>query len=242
MVSFFSQMKFKQFFYIVFPPLEKYDFLISGFVAKNPKFNFYFLKRFLKKQLREDLKLAIPRQRHSKNILAIRTKSDLKLLKRDVFDGVLTNLKNIVLCVCVADCVPIFILDHKQKVVGMIHSGWRGALLNMAQESISQMIKCFKSNPQDITLVLGPFIQSCCYEISPAVAILFTPDCLKKDKDGIKLDLGKILLKQFMKSGVKQKNIFVSDECTFCNVGKYYSYRREKNKSKRMVGFIGIKK
>ena len=242
MMSFSSQVKFKQFSYIVFPPLEKHDFLISGLVIKNREFNFSNVKEFIGKQLRKDLKLAIPRQRHSKNILVIRKKGDLRLLKRGVFDGVLTNLKNIFLCVCVADCVAIFIVDYNKKVVGMIHSGWRGALFNIAQESISQMIKCFESNPQDITLVLGPFIRSCCYKISPPVAILFTPDCLKKDKDGIKLDLGKILLKQFIKSGVKRKNIFVSDECTFCNGDRHYSYRREKNKSKRMIGFIGIKK
>jgi hypothetical protein len=133
-------------------------------------------------------------------------------------------------------------VDHKRKVAGIIHCGWRGALLNIAQESIAQMVKFFKSNPQDITLVLGPFIQSCCYKISSSVAILFSRDCLKKDKDGIKLDLGKVLVKQFIESGVKRRNISISKECTFCNQDKYYSYRREKDKSKRMIGFIGIKK
>jgi len=236
------QIKGKKFSYLVFPLLEKYDFLISGFVNKNRKFNFSDLKRFLAKQLGKDFKLAIPRQNHSNKILAIRKKGDLKLLKKDSFDGVLTNLKNIFLCVQVADCVPLFMVDHKRKVAGIIHCGWRGALLNIAQESIAQMVKFFKSNPQDITLVLGPFIQSCCYKISSSVAILFSRDCLKKDKDGIKLDLGKVLVKQFIESGVKRRNISISKECTFCNQDKYYSYRREKDKSKRMIGFIGIKK
>ena len=235
----FLELKDRNFPYQVFSPLKEYDFLFSGFVTKNQKLTLGDLNEFLSGQLRREVTLAVPRQSHSNKILVIRKKEDLRLLKSGYFDGLLTNLKNIFLCVQVADCVPIFMVDHKKKVVGLIHGGWRGGLQGIAGRSISQMVQFFKSDPEDIVLVFGPFIQSCCYKVCPSVAVLFGPDCLRKDKDTVRLDLGKVLAKQFVRTGVKRKNIFISEECTFCNVEEYYSYRREKDKSKRMIGFIG---
>ena len=41
-------------------------------------------------------------------------------------DALITNKKNLGLAITVADCTPIFIYDHKNKVIAGVHSGWRG--------------------------------------------------------------------------------------------------------------------
>ena len=38
------------------------------------------------------------------------------------FDGMITNEKRLLLCTLQADCVPVFLLDPVQQVIGMVHS------------------------------------------------------------------------------------------------------------------------
>lgn len=41
-------------------------------------------------------------------------------------DALVTNLKNVPLLIFTADCVPVAIVDKKNKVIGVAHAGWRG--------------------------------------------------------------------------------------------------------------------
>ena len=57
----------------------------------------------------------------------------------------------------------------------------------------------------------------------------------------MKVDLLSIIKKQLLSLGVKPENISSSDECTFCNVEKYFSYRRDKpEKAHSMIAYIVI--
>ena len=46
----------------------------------------------------------------------------------DNVDGLITNNENIALWVMTGDCAPIILFDPVKKVVGLVHSGWRGAV------------------------------------------------------------------------------------------------------------------
>ncbi len=43
-------------------------------------------------------------------------------------DALITNVPGVPLITFYADCVPIFILDPKNRAVGLVHSGWRGTV------------------------------------------------------------------------------------------------------------------
>jgi copper oxidase (laccase) domain-containing protein len=45
---------------------------------------------------------------------------------------------------------------------------------------------------------------------------------------------------QALSMGVPEKNIWVSEECTFCNPEKFFSYRYALGSTGRQGGFIGI--
>ncbi len=47
-------------------------------------------------------------------------------------DGLTTNQADVILTVTVADCVPIYFFDPKNKAIGLAHAGWRGTLQNIA--------------------------------------------------------------------------------------------------------------
>ena len=81
-------------------------------------------------------------------------------------DSLITNLKNVPLLVFTADCVPIAIIDKKNKAVGLAHAGWRGTYEKIAQKTIEGMVNNYKTSVEDIVCIIGPSIGPCCYEVS----------------------------------------------------------------------------
>ena len=44
-----------------------------------------------------------------------------------------------------ADCLPVYIYDIKNRVISLVHSGWKGNMKDRALESIKLMEQNFKS-------------------------------------------------------------------------------------------------
>ena len=77
--------------------------------------------------------LILMHQTHSNKVVELRRQN----FKRKIYaDAMITSIKNLVLGVVTADCVPILIFDKKNKIIGCIHSGWRGAFANIIKNTI----------------------------------------------------------------------------------------------------------
>lgn len=88
-------------------------------------------------------------------------------------DALLTDQDGILLSVAVADCLPVFLVDTKRRVVAAIHCGWRGALARVIDHTAGEMSRIFHSGPEDWLAVLGPSIRACCYEVGEEVVAAF---------------------------------------------------------------------
>jgi YfiH family protein len=232
--------------WLFFSPLLNFDFISHGFIIKSKKQNLSTqekrntLKRLIKNISSEEKHLIVPQQIHGNDCLAIKKGDELK--KKYKGDAILTNRRDIFLTVSVADCLPIFLVEPKRKVVGLVHAGWRGTLLEIAKETIKKAQKEFGCKPENFILLFGPAIQKCCYDISEGIAILFDEDCLiRRSGEKSKLDLICANVKQFLNCGVKRKNILATNDCTYCNKDMFHSFRRDGDKAGRMIAFIGIK-
>jgi len=158
-------------------------------------------------------------------------------------DGLITNAKNIFLTVTVADCVPIYFYDQNKQIIGLAHAGWRGVLKNMAKSMIDMMIKKFSSNSNDIVVHIGPHLQKCHFEVKDDVASLFDNKYVVRTENLMTVDLLSMIKNQLIAQGVRAKNISSSNDCTFENMEKYFSYRRDKpEQAESMVSYIGITK
>ena len=78
----------------------------------------------------EPLHFIVANQTHSDNIKII-TKKETKGWESlsdaiEDCDALITDLKDVVLNVLTADCVPILLYDKKKEVVAAIHAGWKG--------------------------------------------------------------------------------------------------------------------
>lgn len=165
--------------------------------------------------------------------------SDFNLYNTQTADAMVTDILDLALVIQVADCQPILLLDPVKKVVGNIHSGWRGSIQNIIGKSIDAMQENFGSDPQTILAGIGPSLGPCCSEFVNYAREI--PEHLwkyKNDKDHF--DFWRISLDQLTEKGLKPENITLSGVCTRCAASTFFSYR-DNNITGRFAAVIKLK-
>ena len=165
-------------------------------------------------------------------------------------DGLITNVKGIVLATFYADCVPLFFIDVKNKAIGLSHSGWRGTVGRMGALTVEAMRREYGTKPEDICAAIGPSICQECYEVSEDVAEAFRQEFNKDGQSGqillskgngkYQLDLwraNQIILEE---AGVSPEKIQVTDICTCCNPEYLFSHRASQGKRGNLGAFLGL--
>jgi polyphenol oxidase len=163
-------------------------------------------------------------------------------------DGFFTNEKGILLTLCFADCVPLFFLDKRTKMIGIAHAGWKGTVNNIAKKMVQNWEK-EGIDPKDILVVIGPSICEKCYIVDDYVIDFvqkILEDVEKKpynliNKGQYHLDLKQLNKLLLMQNGIKESNIYVTDYCSSCDENEFFSHRRDNGKTGRMMSFIGWK-
>lgn len=144
-------------------------------------------------------------------------------------DGILIDKKGIVGMIMVADCNPVLLFDTQKEVLVMLHAGRVGIESGIVLEGLRILKKQYQSLMENISVLIGPSIRSCCYEVGEEV---FRDDTLLKGKtikeNKIYLDLLVVLKGQLQQKGVQDKNIAINPTCTCCSL-EYFSYRRDKH-------------
>ncbi|MDO8529668.1 MAG: peptidoglycan editing factor PgeF [bacterium] len=158
-------------------------------------------------------------------------------------DGLATNKQNIFLSITVADCIPVYFYEPERKIIALAHCGWRGIIQEIIKNTLEK-IENLGGNAQNFEVALGPGIDKCHFEIKEDILNQFKkyPNFIEKRDSKIFIDLKGIIRKQLTEIGIKPENIEESDECTFENHSKYFSYRKDKPKAiEAMVAVIGYK-
>lgn len=177
----------------------------------------------------------IPGQTHSNNVLVASEQG-----RYAETDAVITVNPELILTVRVADCIPFFLFDKETHNRGMVHAGWRGIVNNILPRVMEKMVEC-GSSPGDIFVLGGPSLQQCCFEVGPEVADQFDDYFLIKGPgDRFYVDSYGAGVRQFRESGVPEDHVISFNECTMCTNNKYHSFRRDGDRSGRMVAMIGL--
>ena len=151
--------------------------------------------------------------------------------KRLTGDAMITNKRNIAISILTADCAPILIVEKKQKFVGAIHAGWKGAFKGIVKKTI-QLLKKNGCSEKDMIACIGPCIKKNSYEVKNDFFKLFK-DKNKKNvnfftfkKKKIYFDLSEYIKSQFYENGVKKIDIIRKD--TYALKNNFFSSRRAK--------------
>jgi len=184
-------------------------------------------------------------------------------------DASATNRPGILLGIQTADCVPILLVDPKNRAVAAIHAGWRGTLARITQKVVGRLQLEFGSKPSQLLAAIGPSIGPCCYEVAADFVSKFTAqfadaaDYFDEPRSGeepnplqwlnmkppghqpppknVHLDLRKANRSQLLAAGLRSQNIYSSDLCTACRSDLLFSHRREGPFSGRLLAAIGIR-
>jgi len=184
-------------------------------------------------------------------------------------DASITGRAGLLLGVQTADCVPILLVDTKNRAVAAVHAGWRGTLQRIVTKTIGKMQMRFGTKPADLLAAIGPSIGACCYEVGTEVAVQFKsqfpnahewfdelrtgdepnplqwlsmmPPGHQPPPKNVLLDLKRANRAQLLDAGVRSESVFASDLCTACRRDLLFSYRKEGTTTGRLMAVIGIR-
>lgn len=194
------------------------------------------------------------KQTHTTNVKIVSKKDCGKGIYRerdyDDVDGMITNEKGIVLATYFADCVPLYMVDTKNKAIGLSHSGWRGTVGKIGKVILDLMKETYGTNPKDVIACIGPSICRDCYEVSEDVATEFETAFKGREKDILinkgngkyQLDLWECNYIIFKECGVYEENIHMPDICTCHNMEMMFSHRATQGRRGNLAAFLSIDK
>lgn len=224
------------------------------------KHNFFGLECYIDRELSnyDQLELALNKmgwryrninfvsQIHSNNVVVINDEN--KILPRQNLpqaDAIVTNQKNLAICVVTADCAPIIIEDYDNEIIAIIHAGWRGAKKDIIKNAITEMLN-LGADIKKMKAFIGPMIHQKSYQVS---ADFYNDFVMQNNENKIffKTDLKeteKYLfdLVAFVKRKLNLAEIFDIEDIdidSYENFDKYASYRKSfhlaKNLDKRNI-------
>lgn len=188
----------------------------------------------------EEDKIFQANQTHSTNITIIKEDDNNISDKFNNIDGLITNVKGSALLIKVADCQGIFLYDPVNKVIGNIHSGWKGTVDKIIIKAVDKMVSEFGTSKENVIVCINPCIKGCHFEIEDNVIDEYKDKIgdlineylvvgnIKDGKQKYYLDLTNLNKKLLINHGLKESNIYLSSNCTVCESDKYYSYRKDK--------------
>ena len=156
------------------------------------------------------------------------------------YDALITDSSYTYLGIQAADCLPIFMVNPKKKVIAAVHAGRQGTALHITAKVIEKMEGEFDCSSKDLLIAIGPSIGSCCYEVDEKVfqqewKRFSTP----RGSGKWMVDLAQINIAQMKREGIKEEQIFWINLCTRCHSDLFFSYRGE-GQTGRQLSFIGI--
>jgi len=154
------------------------------------------------------------------------------------------------LAVFVADCIPALIADPRTGAFAAVHAGWRGTVAGVLPAAVRALGERFGARPEDLRVALGPAIGPCCFEVGPevvaaveaavpgarAAGVIVDPQPAHGRKARVDLKRANVVL--LGAAGVPAGAIDAGPECTSCDRGRFFSFRRDGGRTGQHVAFI----
>ena len=167
-------------------------------------------------------------QQHTNQV--IHFDNDKSVKNKLTGDAIVSEVKNIGIGILTADCAPIFFYDHKKKIIGCAHAGWKGIFSGIIQNTILKFVK-LGSKKKDIVCAIGPCIAKKNYTVKSN----FYNKFIKKNKKNKKFfsysknEEYKFDLRNYANDILRNMNIKNIENIridTFSRKKSYFSYRR----------------
>jgi copper oxidase (laccase) domain-containing protein len=131
-------------------------------------------------------------------------------------DGLVTTRRGLTLGIYVADCAPVWIVARDGSAGALLHSGKKGTELGITRKGIRALTAETGKRADEFLVIIGPCIRPPCYEVDFAAEIA----------------------RQAREAGIR--DVHDAGICTACHLERYYSYRREKGLTGRMLATLTL--
>lgn len=159
------------------------------------------------------------------------------------YDALISNQSGILLSVTVADCTPVLIFDPVRRAVAAVHAGWRGTVGGIVSTTLAAMQRTYGTHPADCLAYIGTCIDECDYAVDADVGEQFNEEYARWDDEQRKffVDLKSANRDQLIAAGLVPQHIGISPYSTVTHNKDYFSHRKEKGKTGRMLAVIGLR-
>ena len=180
--------------------------------------------------------LIVPKQVHGDVIWKVTAKD---IARAGIFeaDAVVTDVVGLAIAIRTADCLPALLYDPVRKVIAAVHAGWKSTKLDIARKTVEKLRSDYGVDPKNIRAAIGPCIRRESCEVGPEFKEYFPMDTIQTP-DGLRFDLLGANMRQLTRAGVKRENIFDSGLCSFSDAARFHSFRRDADRSGRMLSVI----
>ena len=155
-------------------------------------------------------------------------------------DALVTNLPGFLLAVQTADCVPVLFSDAKAGVMGAAHSGWKGSITGVTDNTILAM-EALGADRANIACAIGPCIAQKSYEVDAAFFARFAEADAANERffaDGkpghYQFDIEGYVAARLAAFGITRIECLGQD--TYSQPGRFFSYRRSCHKGEAGYG------
>ncbi len=161
-------------------------------------------------------------------------------------DGLVTADSAMGLMGFAADCPLILAADPVSGAVGLAHASWRGTVMRISSELVSQLVSRYRADPSDIVACICPSAGPCCYEIGPDVIQLAAAGLglrvqqfiEKREANKTYFDLWAANIDELVQAGLDRQNVHTAGLCTICRNDLFPSVRAEGEQAGRFVAVI----
>lgn len=159
-------------------------------------------------------------------------------------DGIVSTDPRIAVGVRTADCTPILIATDDGGMVAAVHAGWRGACAGIAAAAIEAM-ESRGAERGRMVFALGPAIGVDVFEVGEEVVEAArrslageAPPARPGPRGRPHLDLLGLIERQLVRLGVSPDRIERAGGCTFTNRAMFFSHRRDRGITGRLMSAI----
>lgn len=163
-------------------------------------------------------------------------------------DAMVTNRLGILLGIVTADCVPVLFADRDAGVIGAAHSGWKGAITGVTENTIAAM-EALGADRSRIACAIGPCIAQKSYEVDEGFFRHFADDDPANERffaDGrpghYQFDIEGYVAARLAAAGISKVECLGED--TYSQPDRFFSYRRSCHMDEagygRQISLIGL--
>lgn len=181
-------------------------------------------------------------QVHGADVRVVEAGLEVEGLRALSADALVADRPGVAVGIRTADCLGVLLASPDTGAVAAVHAGWRGTVAGVVGTAVAKLAQRGTA-PDSLHAAILPHIGVCCFEVGADVADEIAAASDASDVVVVgdaqpHVDLAAVVVAQLAAAGVATARIDRVAGCTCCQPERFYSHRRDGQRSGRHVAAI----